>query len=415
MIRTEIGDVREYASGWVAEYLEVVRGARYPAPFHLLAGMWALGAILGDRGRVYRQSHWTLPIIHAFLVGESGIGKSSAMKLALEVLEGAKAVDPTLFSHSMESFTRRGFLLWVERAMRTPEGLAPGLWGGFGCNEATTIFRSRTGTETNKQFMIHVLDHETIREATAAHGIKEIIGLKLGVLLCSTLADMRECMTERDFQTGLLPRFLLVVADRKGSQPQSDVDIDALRALGATAVALRDAAPEVGRLSAEASDWLRRADNVYEERAVEEPTMAGVWNRLPANALRVALQSALGDARASVEVSDLTRAERLLGALYHAASPLAEQLGYNSYKARVFTVLDELEARGHDGMTHDELCRRLPAVGRATGEMLAWLKSSGLAFVNAEGTHWWRAAGFAHTERIPNENAEPEAEDLALD
>lgn len=394
-IRTKLDDVRAYANSWVFEYLNIVWGSRMPPEFLLLSGMWALGVVLGTKGRVYRETYWLYPMLNVFTIAHSGSGKSATLKLAMEVLKGVKDDLPHLWCLTQETFTRRGFLMQAEAALRTPEGMLDHLHGGFGVHEATSIFRSRVGTENNKEFMIQVVDGEEINEATAAHGIKHFPGFRIGTFFCSTITMMRQCMTGEDFANGLLARWIPAVDTRKGTQYSDQVDTSGLLALGKEAIKLANKAPNEFVLSPAADDWCRTEANLFEQKADNNP-LSGIWNRFVPRCIQVAINNVLGDGRDQILVEDLERAKELLEVFQSAIEPLYEQLSQEGSKVRAFDQLDVLENQGFNGMALAEFRRKLPGMGRANQEVLEWIFATDLAVQGEHnGKRWvWRTAAF---------------------
>jgi len=376
----------QYVGGWVGDYIHVVKDTRFPLSFHFLAGLWALTSLVGRKGRLRRPGFDLYPPVSIMLLGDSGVGKSSTMNLALRgVIQPASKDRIGFFCPDSPRVTERGLIKPWEKAQ---QGGVDRIEGAYGFPEAKSLLGKRVGAESIMQFLIDCLDHGSKYDSTGVYGEIPLRNITISLCVCSTLDPLRESVSPGEFvDGGFVHRFLVAhEIHRPQDVVEGLVDEGALERLAVRARGLASRVPEELTISDGAIKLLNTFRQQSEDRAYDVSSLAGFWNRLSTMAAKLGMAFAISEETWEVSKAHVERAEKFLrGHIYPPLRALVLELSYDKGTRRIFKVSEDLFYSKDKGIALTEVHSRLGAGGlKQAQERLALMKDLNLVVVRGK-------------------------------
>jgi len=391
-----ITDPDVYAVGWLSRYCKALKCTRCPSSFILLTGMWAFSTLMGRRMSVVRNGYRLYPPISILLLGDSGVGKSHALRQARRLIETAVMTNEDM-SHFLQmhatKFSPRGLSdAWKKHQQEDHPGFNKPLEGAVSANELKAILNKRsTGSENTPQWIIDVLEHDDMTDWTGYKGRTHVRAITVAMAFCSTLDDLYEIITVNEFTGGFMHRFLVVHETKKTAAAEVDIDWEVLNELAMEALEIRNNVirMEVDRDASLDLDVLR---NLAETRPRASRRLSGFWNRFDGIIAKLAMVRALSDGRSNVMRKDVEASRVLLEEyIYRSLVPLVEELGASPKMRELFAIADDLHAAGEEGILKSTLQKRMPAVSvSGQADLLSVMENCGLVYFNPRRDRGWR-------------------------
>lgn len=382
---------RDLFRGWLRDYLDAASANRYPLLFHAACGIFALTSIVGRRAAVRRATYTLWPPTSVLLLGPSGVGKSQTLRFATRVLE-AHASSRSEFYLARQYTTTAGMTeAW--RKHQEELGLQT-LEGAFVMDELVGNLRGTTGTEGFTDWVIAVLEHDSVEKTTKKDGRIVVEGVTVGLGFGTTMAYLREGMDIHQFGGGFGWRFLLVCADRQEERLEAVASNEAVLALAERAGEIRRKAPSLMGISPVAEEKLQAYRIKASEQHYQTIDLDGWYNRYESVIARVALALTLSEEEREIGVDQVQRAKIFVDA--YVQPPLlgiVEQLAAGADKAALFKVQENLMRAGATGLDQSSMYRMLPT-GRRRQEAVNDLKAMTLAHESKTRERWFGTAAW---------------------
>lgn len=192
---------------WFRRWMEIWPTSESPKSFLLFSGMAMLGACLGRRVWLDQDIHQVRPMLNLLLIGPSGIGKSSAVKIAKRLL-------PYVPEYQRPQFIEGGSTkekLHMD-LVDQPKAIlfAP---------ELAAFFSKEKYKENLIPYVTNLLDYEdAIEIRTRRDGIVTVLNPSVSVLGASTLEWLQDQLPDSAVSGGFLARFLILNEDAKGQR-----------------------------------------------------------------------------------------------------------------------------------------------------------------------------------------------------
>lgn len=178
-----------------------------PKSFLLFSAMTTLGACLGRRVWMDQDIHQVRPILNLLLIGPSGIGKSSAVKVAKKLLPYVPINHQPQF---IEGGTTKEKL--HQDLVDQPKAIlfAP---------ELAAFFSKEKYKENLIPYVTNLLDYEdSIELRTRKDDIVRVINPSVSIIGASTLPWLQEQLPDSAVSGGFLARFLILNENAKGQR-----------------------------------------------------------------------------------------------------------------------------------------------------------------------------------------------------
>lgn len=192
---------------WFRRWMELWPTSESPKSFLLFSGMAMLGACLGRRVWLDQDIHQVRPMLNLLLIGPSGIGKSSAVKVAKKLL-------PYVPEYQRPQFIEGGATkekLHMD-LVEQPKAIlfAP---------ELAAFFSKEKYKENLIPYVTNLLDYEdSIELRTRRDGIVTVLNPSVSILGASTLEWLQDQLPDSAVSGGFLARFLILNEDAKGQR-----------------------------------------------------------------------------------------------------------------------------------------------------------------------------------------------------
>lgn len=192
---------------WFRRWMEIWPTSESPKSFLLFSGMAMLGACLGRRVWLDQDIHQVRPMLNLLLIGPSGIGKSSAVKVAKKLL-------PFVPEYHRPQFIEGGATkekLHMD-LVDQPKAIlfAP---------ELAAFFSKEKYKENLIPYVTNLLDYEDqIEIRTRRDGIVTVLNPSVSILGASTLEWLQDQLPDSAVSGGFLARFLILNEDSKGQR-----------------------------------------------------------------------------------------------------------------------------------------------------------------------------------------------------
>lgn len=192
---------------WFRDWMEIWPTAESPKSFLLFSAMATLGACLGRRVWLDQDIHQVRPMINLLLIGPSGIGKSTAVKIAKKVL-------PCITEMERPAFFEGG-----ATKEKLHEDLSIQPKAIIFASELAAFFSKEKYKENLIPYVTQLLDYEDVVELrTKSGGLTSIEYPAVSILGASTLEWLQEQLPDSAVSGGFLARFLILNEDKKGQR-----------------------------------------------------------------------------------------------------------------------------------------------------------------------------------------------------
>ena len=388
---TNIDSSKEFAPGWLGDYVSVCGRNRIPQSFHLLSGLCGLGTVVGRTASVHRSSFTLFPPQSILLLGNSGVGKSQALRMMKTVI--VRATTPMAnfpprpaFYLGSGTLTPRGLMQdWLEMQSVDQTDVLEGIHIE---GEIANLIQARKGTENLTTWMIQVLEHDVVEDRTGTYGIVKIGGVTACFALGSTLEYLRKSISADEFAGGFMHRFLVGYEEEQdyGKTEISPKD-DEMDFLALELRKIHAGAPKNLSISSGAEkhlDLLHNRQTFYSNHY-----LSGFWNRYDGLVLKVAQLFTLAQRKTTVSREDVRLADRLFSEhLYEPLAGIIDQVSSSREHKHLLAVSDSLKSAGPKGWNTDTLINKLGLGGswKAT-DAIRYMEEAGLIF--RKGTSRW--------------------------
>ena len=189
---------------WFYRWLEAHAHVEPPQSFQLLTAMSMFGAVCGRRVWYNHDGVRRLyPMLNCLVIGPSGIGKSYAMDIGLDLIRGLpKTAQPQLIFGS------------------TPERLHADLRANphaiLVASELANFFNRQKYMEGMIPYVTELLDYRPVERRTKFEGISRIEEPSVTVIGGSTVEWLQDQLPDSAGAGGFLARFFIIKEDRKG-------------------------------------------------------------------------------------------------------------------------------------------------------------------------------------------------------
>ncbi len=206
-------------TSFLKDYLLYCTHTESPPKFHLWAGLSVISHLIGRRVWMDGSIFVVRPNMYIALVGDPGLKKSTAMKIAQKMLY---AVEPTIFT-APDSITKEAITKIMGEKLE-PCGRT------FTYNGKKQDFRQLSvfadefvnllNAGGNAPGMIELLtgmwDTEMYRDHTKNKGSFDVPSPYIPILGCLTTETVKKLMSEKVISTGMSRRIMFIIADRNG-------------------------------------------------------------------------------------------------------------------------------------------------------------------------------------------------------
>lgn len=192
---------------WFRDWMDIWPTAESPKSFLLFSGMTMLGACLGRRVWLDQDIHQVRPMLNLLLIGPSGIGKSSAVKIAKRLLPHVPEQHRAQFIEGGATKEKLHMDL-----VDQPKAIlfAP---------ELAAFFSKEKYKENLIPYVTNLLDYEdTIEIRTRRDGLVIVDKPSVSILGASTLEWLQDQLPDSAVSGGFLARFLILNEDAKGQK-----------------------------------------------------------------------------------------------------------------------------------------------------------------------------------------------------
>lgn len=192
---------------WFRDWMDIWPTAESPKSFLLFSGMAMLGGCLGRRVWLDQDIHQVRPMLNLLLIGPSGIGKSSAVKIAKKLLPHVPEQHRAQFIEGGATKEKLHMDL-----VDQPKAIlfAP---------ELAAFFSKEKYKENLIPYVTNLLDYEdAIEIRTRRDGLVVVDKPSVSILGASTLEWLQDQLPDSAVSGGFLARFLILNEDAKGQK-----------------------------------------------------------------------------------------------------------------------------------------------------------------------------------------------------
>jgi hypothetical protein len=192
---------------WFRRWMAIWPTSESPKSFLLFSGMAMLGACLARRVWLDQDIHQVRPMLNLLLIGPSGIGKSSAVKVAKRLLP------------FVPEFHRPQFIEGGSTKEKLHEDLVIQPKAILFAPELAAFFSKEKYKENLIPYVTNLLDYEdTIELRTRRDGTSVVHEPSVSILGASTLEWLQNMLPDSAVSGGFLARFLILNEDTKGQK-----------------------------------------------------------------------------------------------------------------------------------------------------------------------------------------------------
>jgi hypothetical protein len=192
---------------WFRQWMDIWPTSESPKSFLLFSGMAMLGACLGRRIWMDQDIHQVRPMLNLLLIGPSGIGKSSAVKVAKKLLP------------FVPEFQRPQFIEGGATKEKLHMDLVDQPKAILFAPELAAFFSKEKYKENLIPYVTQLLDYEDAVEIrTRRDGIVTVLNPAVSILGASTLEWLQDQLPDSAVSGGFLARFLILNEDAKGQR-----------------------------------------------------------------------------------------------------------------------------------------------------------------------------------------------------
>lgn len=192
---------------WFRRWMEIWPTSESPKSFLLFSAMTMLGACLGRRVWLDQDIHQVRPMLNLLLIGPSGIGKSSAVKVAKRLL-------PYVPINQRPQFIEGGST--KEKLHSDLEAQPKAI---LFASELAAFFSKEKYKESLIPYVTELLDYNDVIELrTRKDGIVSVFNPSVSILGASTIEWLQDQLPDSAVSGGFLARFLILNEDAKGQR-----------------------------------------------------------------------------------------------------------------------------------------------------------------------------------------------------
>ncbi len=381
-----------------------------PPKYHLWSGLSIISHLIGRRIWMDCSIFVARPNMYIALVGEPGIKKSTAMKMALKVVQ---AVDKTIFT-APDSITKEA----ITQLMGNPDSKCKRNFDWLGKKQEfrqlsvfADEFVNLINAGGNAPGMIELLtgmwDTDIYRDHTKNKGAYDVPFPNIPILGCLTTETVKKLMTEKVISTGMSRRILFIVAEKNGP-PQSRPKVSPEQQLAydralSHCVSLLDCCGDYSWAPETEPIWDKWYNENYyrmENKQSGDSALLNFLQTKPVYITKVAMLLALSDyteyKNRLLYPEHFYRAEKLISAEEMGASNLFAGAGRNELAPVTLKIQSLIESAGsvprikalqqfHADCTPDEFSRILGYLTQ-TGAITEWPATYGSKTILMVGT-----------------------------
>lgn len=188
------------SDSWFLEYMDCFEETEPPRAYVLFSAMAIVGAVLGRRVWMDYDVHKIRPMLNLVIVGPSGIGKSTSVKMAKALLKG------------VEDKHRPQFIEGGATKEKLHADLRPNPHAILFAPELATFFSKETYKEGLVPYVTNLLDYEdSIELRTKKDDIITVEFPEVTVIGASTREWLQDMLPDSAVTGGFLARFLLLM------------------------------------------------------------------------------------------------------------------------------------------------------------------------------------------------------------
>lgn len=192
---------------WFRRWMDIWPTSESPKPFILFSAMAMFGACLGRRVWLDQDIHQVRPMLNVLLIGPSGIGKSTAVKIAKRLLPYVPE------SH------RAQFIEGGSTKEKLHQDLLDQPKAILFAQELAAFFSKEKYKENLIPYVTNLLDYEDVIELrTRRDGTSRVIEPSVSIIGGSTLEWLQNMLPDSAVSGGFLARFLILNEDSKGQK-----------------------------------------------------------------------------------------------------------------------------------------------------------------------------------------------------
>lgn len=206
-------------SNWLSDYLLYCTHTESPPKFHLWSGLSVISHLIGRRIWMDGSIFVVRPNMYIALVGDPGLKKSTAMKIAQRMLY---AVDKSIFtapdSITKEAITKimgekaepcgRNFI-WFEKKHEYRQL-------SVFADEFVNLLNAGGNAPGMIELLTGMWDTDMYRDHTKNKGSFDVPAPYIPILGCLTTETVKKLMSEKVISTGMSRRIMFIIADRNG-------------------------------------------------------------------------------------------------------------------------------------------------------------------------------------------------------
>lgn len=268
------------SDGFLRRYVEYTAHSEAPLAYHVYSALCAVGSVLNRRVHLDMGYYRLFPTLGVIILGPSGVKKTSAANIAVDLLQSLGVVK--IYSEKL-----------------TPEALIEAMKGDNATGlvyapEMTVFLNKQKYNEGLVQLITRFMDCPDVWESgTIGRGKSEIRNIALSSLMCNTLDWFIKSTPEDLFGGGFIARNILVVQE---SSPRCEPiprpgDPDLRERLVYELAYIHKIEGEMFLTKPAHTEYIRwySNDHVEEARNPEHELLSTYYNRKPDHIKRVAM------------------------------------------------------------------------------------------------------------------------------
>lgn len=292
---------------WFGDWMMCWPISEPPHAYILMAVMGLLGGVLGRRVQWKRDHQIVYPMINVLLIGPSGIGKSTSVTLARQLLPNIpQERRPQFISGSCTKEKLHADLVVNAHAI-------------VFASELATLFSKEQYKEGLIPYVTQLLDYEPdVSIRTKKDDLTVVEFPEVSILGASTREWITNMLPDTASQGGFLPRFLPVLEDRRGQRianPHRVLSEDAYKELDERRERVRNTFTHIGTATGfidyEDAEAASKYERWYDGNTAPTGSLAPFYARSGEMVLRMSVLFAISCGRMEVTEADIGGATAL--------------------------------------------------------------------------------------------------------
>jgi len=289
--------------GWLGGYLLYCQESEAPLGWHFWCGV-ALLSLIARRNFYWDRGRYFLFLNHyIFLLGQSGLTKSTTIGQAMGVFEEVQSIIAAMGTEGREPFYQSPERITPERLLVDLSNWTFTVTGPprrdtilfMVSDELTTLLgRDVKGSDRLANFLTDIyMGKRSFRDSTIVGGDRKLTNLACTCLFASTASAVRRAITDNMFSEGFMARVITAprkLIDRHGEyDTPPPTDPVERRTLSETLVpwALLNTEIEI-RPTHAARDWFKSWYSEHRNHPPDEEKLVAFWQRKPDHLNRLA-------------------------------------------------------------------------------------------------------------------------------